>query len=73
MGYGKVIAVNIEGLGYYQTTPAKFDKAIGRYLPCNLLQLKDLLRERSGKDIYSGLETITECLIILSEFDGNNC
>lgn len=80
MGYDKrtvhIVSAIIEYHGYYQTTPENFDLAMQKYLPASIESLRALLNElneRNGNEIdYSDLKTITECLFVLSEYDGNN-
>lgn len=67
------VSITIKGHGYYQTTAEMFDKAMEKYLPASVATLRDVLREASeGEEDFSDLTTVTECLFILSEYDGNN-
>lgn len=77
MGYEKrdtdVVSISIEKHGYFQTYPGYLDLAIQKYLPASVEDLRKILAERSGgENDYSDLRYVTECLFILSEYDGNN-
>jgi hypothetical protein len=58
--------------GQFQVSAESLDRLMDRYLPASPRQLRKLIEERadgSGID-YSDLTTITECLMVLGEYDG---
>lgn len=64
----------IPGHGTYTTRPEALDIVMARYLPASVAELKVLITERSddqgGGIDYSDLTTVTECLMVLAEYDG---
>ncbi len=72
MAFTDYITVNITGHGTYQTRAGALDLLIGRYLPASVAELRAKIEEKSdGMDIdYSDLSTVTECLMVLAEYDG---
>ncbi len=64
----------VPGHGAYTVRPEALDVMLARYLPASVAQLKERITERSddqgGGIDYSDLTTITECLIVLAEYDG---
>jgi hypothetical protein len=66
------LKITIGTHGAFQTYAARFDLLIARYLPASPRQLRALIEERaegSGID-YSDLDSVTECLMVLAEYDG---
>lgn len=55
--------------GQFQTTPFAFDMLIAKYLPASVNELNAIITERRGEegDPYA---TVTECLMVLAEYDG---
>lgn len=66
------IAVTIQGHGRYQTSVEAMDLLIERYLPTSVAELRQEIISRSDYPAthYDDLRTVTECLMILAEFDG---
>ncbi len=72
MAFTDYITINIEGHGTYQTRAGALDLLMQRYLPASIAELRAKIEEKSdGNGIdYSDLSTVTECLMILGEYDG---
>jgi hypothetical protein len=72
MAYSDDVKVQITNHGAYQTSVESFERMIVRYLPDSVAGLREKIAERGlyPPHHYDDLHTVTECLMILAEFDG---
>lgn len=65
------ITMTIEGYGRFTTTARHFERQMSHYLPGSVAGLRKLIEQKSGTSGWDGLETVTECLMVLTRLDGH--
>lgn len=67
-----VISLTLPGYGLTQVTSAALTATIDKYLPSSAYDLRAIINDRIGYEMFDRPMDISEALIVLADFDHNH-